>query len=66
MRAVCVVPGALRTKLRSGAFPGEDPHTVPAPDTIVPLIIDLVRPDRVPPKGVVKFKERGQEAPSIG
>lgn len=66
VRAVCVDPGAMRTRMRAGAFPGEDPTTVPAPDTIVPLMIDLARPDRVPPKGVVKFKDRGQESASIG
>ncbi|CAN7413574.1 SDR family NAD(P)-dependent oxidoreductase [Caulobacter sp. LjRoot300] len=66
VRAVCVDPGAMRTRMRAGAFPGEDPQTVPAPDTLVPLIVDLARPDRVPPKGVVRFKERGQEAASIG
>jgi NAD(P)-dependent dehydrogenase (short-subunit alcohol dehydrogenase family) len=66
VRAVCVDPGAMRTRMRAGAFPGEDPQTVPAPDTLVPLIIDLARPDRVPPKGVVRFKERGQESASIG
>jgi NAD(P)-dependent dehydrogenase (short-subunit alcohol dehydrogenase family) len=66
VRAVCVDPGAMRTRMRAGAFPGEDPQTVPAPDTIVPLIVDLARPDRVPPKGVVKFKDRGQESASVG
>jgi len=66
VRAVCVDPGAMRTRMRAGAFPGEDPQTVPAPDTIVPLIVDLARPDRVPPKGVVRFKDRGQESASLG
>lgn len=66
VRALCVDPGAMRTKMRSGAFPGEDPMTVPAPETIVPYIVDLVRPDREPPKGVARFKERGQESASIG
>lgn len=65
IRALCVDPGAMRTRMRAGAFPGEDPKTVPAPESIVPLIVDLARPDREPPKGVVRFKDRGQEAPSI-
>jgi hypothetical protein len=65
VRALCVDPGAMRTRMRSGAFPGEDPKTVPAPETIVPFVLDLVRPDREPPKGVVRFKDRGQESPSI-
>jgi NAD(P)-dependent dehydrogenase (short-subunit alcohol dehydrogenase family) len=65
VRALCVDPGAMRTRMRAGAFPGEDPKTVPAPDTIVPFVIDLVRPDREPPGGVVRFKARGQESASI-
>lgn len=65
VRALCVDPGAMRTRMRAGAFPGEDPLTVPAPETIVPYIIDLVRPDREPPKGVARFKDRGQESASV-
>jgi len=66
VRALCVDPGAMRTKMRSGAFPGEDPMTVPAPETLVPFMVDLVRPDREPPRGVVRFKDRGQESASLG
>jgi NAD(P)-dependent dehydrogenase (short-subunit alcohol dehydrogenase family) len=65
VRAFCVDPGAMRTKMRSAAFPGEDPSTVPAPETIAPFIVDLLRTDRPAPKGVVRFKERGQESASI-
>ncbi|ATC31681.1 KR domain-containing protein [Caulobacter vibrioides] len=65
VRAFCVDPGAMRTKMRSAAFPGENPATVPAPETIAPFIVDLVRTDREAPKGVVRFKERGQESASV-
>lgn len=65
VRAFCVDPGAMRTKMRSAAFPGEDPTTVPAPETIAPFIVDLVRTDREAPKGMVRFKERGQESASV-
>lgn len=65
VRAFCVDPGAMRTKMRSAAFPGENPATVPAPETIAPFIVDLLRPDRTAPTGVVRFKERGQESASI-
>lgn len=65
VRAFCVDPGAMRTKMRSAAFPGEDPSTVPAPETIAPFIVDLLRTDRPAPKGVFRFKERGQESASI-
>ena len=65
VRAVCVDPGAMRTRMRAGAFPGEDPQSVPAPDTLAPLVVDLSRPDRIPPKGVVRLKDRGQESASL-
>jgi NAD(P)-dependent dehydrogenase (short-subunit alcohol dehydrogenase family) len=65
VRALCVDPGAMRTKMRAGAFPGEDPMTVPAPETLVPFMVDLVRADRTPPRGVIRFKDRGQESASI-
>ncbi len=57
VRAVSVDPGAMRTKMRAGAYPGEDPTTLPEPDEIVPLIVDLVRPDREPPRACVRFRE---------
>lgn len=65
VRAFCVDPGAMRTKMRAGAFPGEDPMTVQDPSEIAPFVVDLLRADREPPKGVVRFKDRGQEAASI-
>ncbi|MDB5457885.1 MAG: oxidoreductase [Caulobacter sp.] len=57
VRALCVDPGAMRTRMRAGAFPGEDPQSLPAPEAIVPLILDLARQDRLPPAGVVRFKD---------
>jgi NAD(P)-dependent dehydrogenase (short-subunit alcohol dehydrogenase family) len=63
VRAFCVDPGAMRTKMRAAAFPGENPETVPAPETIAPFIVDLLRTDREAPGGVVRFKARGQESP---
>jgi len=58
VRAISVNPGAMRTRMRAGAFPGEYPMTLPAPEEIVPLMIELVRPDRNPPRGkVVSFRE---------
>jgi NAD(P)-dependent dehydrogenase (short-subunit alcohol dehydrogenase family) len=65
VRAFCVDPGAMRTKMRAAAFPGENPETVPVPETIAPFIVDLLRTDRDAPSGVVRFKARGQESPSV-
>jgi NAD(P)-dependent dehydrogenase (short-subunit alcohol dehydrogenase family) len=55
MRAAILDPGAMRTKMRAEAFPGEDPETLPDPSAIGPLIVELARPDREPPKETVKF-----------
>jgi NAD(P)-dependent dehydrogenase (short-subunit alcohol dehydrogenase family) len=56
VRPVLLSPGPMRTRMRATAFPGEDPETLPAPEEIVPLVLELVRPDREPPTGVVRFE----------
>jgi NAD(P)-dependent dehydrogenase (short-subunit alcohol dehydrogenase family) len=56
VRPVLLSPGPMRTGMRAAAFPGEDPATLPAPEEIVPLLVDLVRPDKEPPAGVVRFE----------
>ncbi|MBD3670603.1 MAG: YciK family oxidoreductase [Gammaproteobacteria bacterium] len=38
-------PGAVATAMRRRAFPGEDPNTLPAPDTIMPVYLYLMGPD---------------------
>ena len=57
IRVAVVNPGPMRTRMRAQAFPGEDPMTLPAPDEIVPLILELASPKSTPPKGVVSFPE---------
>jgi NAD(P)-dependent dehydrogenase (short-subunit alcohol dehydrogenase family) len=37
-------PGAIRTGMRARAMPGEDPKTLPAPEALVPLVVDLLSP----------------------
>ncbi len=37
-------PGVVRTTMRSEAFPGEDPSSLPAPDSIVESFIELASP----------------------
>ncbi|MFZ4124913.1 MAG: SDR family NAD(P)-dependent oxidoreductase [Rickettsiales bacterium] len=34
-------PGAVRTKMRAQAFPGEDPASLPTPESLTALFIDL-------------------------
>jgi NAD(P)-dependent dehydrogenase (short-subunit alcohol dehydrogenase family) len=55
LRIALLSPGPMRTNMRASAFPGEDPMTLPAPEEIVPLVLDLVRADKEPPAGVVRF-----------
>jgi NAD(P)-dependent dehydrogenase (short-subunit alcohol dehydrogenase family) len=57
VRVAVLNPGPMRTLMRARAFPGEDPATLPAPDEIVPLVLELVRPDQTPPSGVVSFHD---------
>jgi NAD(P)-dependent dehydrogenase (short-subunit alcohol dehydrogenase family) len=41
VRAVLLNPGAMRTRMRAEAFPGEDPDTLPDPAEIGPMIVTL-------------------------
>ncbi|MFN3868700.1 MAG: SDR family NAD(P)-dependent oxidoreductase [Hyphomicrobiaceae bacterium] len=36
-------PGPVATAMRAKAFPGEKPETLPKPETIAPMIVDLCR-----------------------
>jgi len=44
VRAVCVDPGAMRTRMRAGAFPGEDPETLPPPEAHGDALVQLALP----------------------
>jgi NAD(P)-dependent dehydrogenase (short-subunit alcohol dehydrogenase family) len=41
LRVNLVDPGAVRTALRARAFPGEDPATLPHPDDITEVFVEL-------------------------
>lgn len=57
VRANLVNPGATRTQMRAKAFPGEDANTLPAPEELVPLFLELVAPDCDLNGDVVNFRE---------
>jgi NAD(P)-dependent dehydrogenase (short-subunit alcohol dehydrogenase family) len=57
IRAAIVNPGPMRTKMRAAAFPGEDPMSLPHPDALVPLLLELADGHRVPPKTTVSFPD---------
>jgi NAD(P)-dependent dehydrogenase (short-subunit alcohol dehydrogenase family) len=42
LRVNAVVPGPIRSPLRSQTHPGEDPHALPLPEQLVPLYLNLI------------------------
>lgn len=57
IRAAIVAPGAMRTRMRAMAYPGEDPESLPHPDEIAPLIVELADGSRTPPAEIINFPE---------
>ena len=57
LKVAVVNPGPMRTRMRAAAFPGEDPATLPAPEEIVPMILELVGPGSDPRPEVVDFAD---------
>lgn len=57
VRANLVNPGATRTQMRSKAFPGEDPTSLPTPEDLVPLFLELASPLCERNGEILKFRE---------
>jgi NAD(P)-dependent dehydrogenase (short-subunit alcohol dehydrogenase family) len=57
VRANLINPGATRTHMRAKAFPGEDPATLPAPEALVPLFLELASPRCARNGEVINFRE---------
>jgi len=57
IRTAIVAPGAMRTRMRASAYPGEDPESLPHPDEIAPLIVDLADGGKTPPAETINFPE---------
>ena len=49
-------PGALRTKMRAKAMPGENPQSLDPPETIAPLIAELLSPGCAKNGEIVDYK----------
>lgn len=62
-RANLVNPGATRTTMRAKAFPGEDPATLPAPEELVPLFLELLSPKCQRNGEVINFRDWRQGQP---
>ena len=45
LRINMINPGGTATGMRSSAFPGEDPDSLPQPDDIAPAFLTLLSPD---------------------
>jgi NAD(P)-dependent dehydrogenase (short-subunit alcohol dehydrogenase family) len=56
VRAAIIDPGAMRTRMRAEAYPGEDPTTLPEPAEIGPMIVELVLGDPGLPTAVRSFR----------
>ncbi|KQW71834.1 oxidoreductase [Phenylobacterium sp. Root77] len=57
VRAALVDPGAMRTKMRAEAMPGEDPMDLPHPSEIGPLIVELAQAQLGLPTSNVRFSD---------
>lgn len=58
IRAVLLDPGAMRTKMRAEAYPGEDKDALADPSEIGPLIVELaLRQDLGLPTATVRFSD---------
>jgi NAD(P)-dependent dehydrogenase (short-subunit alcohol dehydrogenase family) len=49
-------PGRVRTAMRAKAMPGEDPETLPAPEALAPLIVQLLSPGCTKNGELIAFK----------
>jgi NAD(P)-dependent dehydrogenase (short-subunit alcohol dehydrogenase family) len=52
VRVNAVNPAATRTEMRASAYPQEDPQTLPTPEQVVPIFVDLASDDTVAVSGV--------------
>lgn len=48
VRAILLDPGAVRTRMRAEAFPGEDPLDLPEPAQLGPLFVELAQKTDLP------------------
>ncbi len=57
VRANLVNPGPIRTQMRAKAFPGEDPMTLPAPDELAPLFVELASASNARNGEIINFRD---------
>jgi hypothetical protein len=60
-------PGPMRTKMRANAFPGEDPESLPPPEDIAPLIVEMLSAHYAKNGELISFRShRGNNPPLEG
>ena len=57
LRVNLINPGPVRTRMRAQAMPGEDPMTLPAPEELAPLIVELLSPSCRRNGELINFRE---------
>jgi NAD(P)-dependent dehydrogenase (short-subunit alcohol dehydrogenase family) len=58
LRVMILDPGAMRTRMREQAYPGEDPATLPDPSAIGPMVVEMASdPDPGPPDVAIRFAD---------
>jgi NAD(P)-dependent dehydrogenase (short-subunit alcohol dehydrogenase family) len=45
IKVMLVNPGRMRTRMRQAAMPGEDPETLPPPETLAPKLVEICSPE---------------------
>ena len=50
-------PGPIRTMMRARAMPGEDPSTLPRPEALTPLIVEMLSPSFEKTGELVDFRK---------
>ncbi|RMF11143.1 MAG: SDR family NAD(P)-dependent oxidoreductase [Alphaproteobacteria bacterium] len=57
LRVNLINPGATRTRMRAEAMPGEDPGTLPTPDDVAPLFLEMVLPTYTENGALVNYRD---------
>jgi len=56
VKANALNPGPTRTRMRAAAMPGEDPMSLPAPEELAPLILEMLSPACTKTAELVTFR----------
>lgn len=56
IRANLIDPGAVRTRMRADAFPGENPDTLPVPEQITDLFLRLAQADYTETGQILRYR----------